>query len=169
MTRIRHLLLAVGVLPAVALTARQRRRYSEMREFLRDLPAALDRPLSEALGALTPSPPGPTRSGSPVESTPRERGSGGEGEIRRLADVAALLERRSPLGLCLRRSLVRYHFLRRSGVPVVLHFGAKFKDGRPDREVTGHAWLTREGRPYYEDSQNYQGFRVILVYPTGEG
>ena len=163
MTRIRHILLVAGVLPAVALSARQRRRYSEMLEFLRELPEALDRPLSEALGALTPSP-------SPIrKERERERGSRGEAEIRRLADVAALLDRRSSLGLCLRRSLVRYHFLRRAGVPVVLQFGARFKDGHPDREVTGHAWLTREERPYYEDSQNYQGFRVMFAYPTGEG
>jgi hypothetical protein len=80
--------------------------------------------------------------------------------------LAALLDRRSPLGLCLRRSLTRYHFLRRIGVPVVLQFGAKFVAGKPDREVTGHAWLTLNGRPYYEANENWRGFAVMFSFPN---
>jgi hypothetical protein len=91
-----------------------------------------------------------------------------EPTIRHLADLAALLERRSPLGLCLRRSLTRYHFLRRIGVPVVVCFGAKFVAGRPDRDIAGHAWLTLNGRVYHEDSENWQGFTVMLVHPKTE-
>ena len=87
--------------------------------------------------------------------------------LRLLADAAALFERRSPLGLCLRRSLVRYHFMRRVGIPLTLNFGARFKVGQPDREVTGHAWVTLNGQPYFEESENYQGFTVMFQYPGG--
>lgn len=85
--------------------------------------------------------------------------------VRRLADLTALLDRRSPFGLCLRRSLLRYHFLRRAGVPVAVQFGARFKAGQPDRDVTGHAWVALDGQPYFEDGENYRGFRVMLSYP----
>jgi len=76
-----------------------------------------------------------------------------------------LLDRRSPLGLCLRRSLVRYHYLRRAGLPVDLKFGAKFVAGKPDREVTGHAWLTLNDHPYVEADENWKGFVVMLSFP----
>jgi hypothetical protein len=61
--------------------------------------------------------------------------------------------------------MLRYHFLRRVGVPVVLNFGARFKGGQADREITGHAWVTLDGRPYFEDGENYQGFTVMLRFP----
>ena len=137
-----------------------------MRVFVRDLPKTLEAPLPQALAALTPT--------SPDLAFPNST-------VRLLADAAALLERRSPLGLCLRRSLVRYHFLRRAGVPLSLNFGARFNvsttlrprlelvegagSGQPDREVTGHAWVALNGQPYFEDGENYQGFTVMLKYP----
>jgi hypothetical protein len=61
--------------------------------------------------------------------------------------------------------MLRYHFLRRAGVPVGLNFGARFKGGQADREITGHAWVTLDGQPYFEDGENYQGFTVILRFP----
>jgi Transglutaminase-like superfamily len=61
--------------------------------------------------------------------------------------------------------LARYHFLRRAGVPLVINFGARFKAGQADREVSGHAWVTLAGQAYYEDGENYQGFTVMLRYP----
>src|SRR5574337_296977 len=121
-----------------------------MRAFVRRLPQALATPLPEALAALTPATFDP---GLPTSA------------LRRLADLAALLDRRSPLGLCLRRSLVRYHFLRGAGLPLVLNFGARFKGGTPDREIAGHAWVTLNGQPYFEDGENYRGFTAMLKYP----
>ena len=85
--------------------------------------------------------------------------------MREIVDIAALLNRRSPLGLCLRRSMTRYYFLRRAGLPVEVKFGARFKDGKPDRQVTGHAWLTLNGQPYYEADENWREFTVMLTYP----
>jgi len=51
-------------------------------------------------------------------------------------------------------------------VPVVLQFGAKFVAGKPDREVTGHAWLTLNDEPYYEADENWRGFVVMLSFPS---
>jgi len=154
LVRLRHLWLALTVLPVLLFDARQRRLFGEMRAFARRLPQALAAPLPEALAALT----SPTSDlGLPTSA------------LRRLADLAALLDRRSPLGLCLRRSLVRYHFLRRAGLPLVLNFGARFKGGVADREIAGHAWVTLEGQPYFEDGENWKGFTVMLKYPrSGE-
>ena len=70
--------------------------------------------------------------------------------------------------MCLRRSLVRYHFLRRAGLPLVLNFGTRFKGGVADREITGHAWVTLDGKPYFEDGENYRGFTVMLKHPQSE-
>jgi hypothetical protein len=121
-----------------------------MRGYARGLPAALAGPLPQALAAQTPE-------GVDLALP--------YAHLRLLADAAALFERRSPLGLCLRRSLVRYHFLRRAGLPLVLNFGARFKAGLADREVTGHAWVTLDGQPYFEDGENYRGFTVMFRYP----
>jgi hypothetical protein len=150
LARLRHVGLALVAFPGLLLDARQRRLLAEMRALARRLPQTLHAPLPGALAALTP----PTSNVELPTST-----------LRRLADLAALLDRRSPLGLCLRRSLVRYHFLRRAGVPLVLNFGARFKGGAPDREITGHAWVTLNGTPYFEDGENWRGFTVILKYP----
>jgi hypothetical protein len=155
--RLRHLWLALTVLPVLLFDARQRRLFGEMRAFACRLPQSLAAPLPEALAALTP--PAALRASnlqSPVSI------------LRRLADLAALLDRRSPLGLCLRRSLVRYHFLRRAGLPLVLNFGARFKGGVADREITGHAWVTLDGQPYFEDGENWRGFTMMLKYPQGD-
>jgi hypothetical protein len=152
--RFRHLWLALTTLPVLLFDAPARRLFHEMHTFARHLPHSLNAPLPQALADLTP----PTSDFGLPTST-----------LRRLADLAALLDRRSPLGLCLRRSLVRYHFLRRAGLPLVLNFGARFKEGHPDREVTGHAWVTLDGQPYFEDGENYLGFAVMLKYPQSDG
>jgi len=165
LTRLRH--WATGLAALILLLAPRRRvLWQAMRAFVRDLPKALEPPLPQALAALTPIFPDLVFSNS---------------TLRLLADAAALFERRSPLGLCLRRSLVRYHFLRRVGIPLVLNFGARFNPstsrrprpelvegaslGQPDREVTGHAWVTLNGQPYFEERENYQGFTVMFQYP----
>ena len=152
MIRFHHLWLALITLPALLFDSRRRALFREMRTFCSNLPAALKGPLPQALQKLTP--------------TMEPAINVGADSIRDLADVAALLERRSPLGLCLRRSLVRYHFLRRKGLPVILQFGAKFVADKPDREVTGHAWLTLDGQPYYEADENWRGFVIMFSFPN---
>ena len=151
LTRLRHLSLALSLLPGLLLRPRRRALFHEIRSFERALPTVLKQSLPEALRSITP------QHSSPLILN--------ESTIRQLADLAALLDRRSPLGLCLRRSLTRYHFLRRVGLPVVLQFGAKFVGGKPDRNITGHAWLTLKGAPYHEADENWRGFTVMLRWP----
>jgi len=152
-TRLRHVWLALTTLPGLIVSPRRRALFGEMRSFERRLPAALRSPLLDALPQLTPAP----SASAETETT-----------TRHLADLAVLADRRSPLGLCLRRSLTRYWFLRRAGVPVVLRFGARFVNGAADRDVAGHAWLTLNGRVYHEDSKNWQGFTVMVSFPPDD-
>ena len=146
----RHVALGLGVLPAL-LEPRRRALWREMRAYVKELPAVLGRPLPEAVAAQTPA--------TPDLALPAA-------SVRRLADAAALWERRSPVGLCLRRSLLRYHFLRRAGLPLVINFGARFAGSVADRDVAGHAWVTLHGRPYHEEGENWQGFAVMMRYPA---
>ncbi len=149
-TRLRNTLTGLAALTALADPA-QRRVYAEMQAYVRNLPNVLDAPLPSVVAAQTPAATDLSLSAPAV---------------RRLADAAALWERRSPLGLCLRRSLVRYHYLRRAGVPLTLNFGARFKGGEADRDVAGHAWVTLAGQPYFEDGENYQDFVTMLRFPA---
>ena len=88
-----------------------------------------------------------------------------ETTTRNLADLAALLERQSPLGLCLRRSLIRFHYLRQLNIPVVVLFGAKLVPGKQQKEIAGHAWLTLQDAPYYEAEENWRDFTVMFTWP----
>lgn len=90
-----------------------------------------------------------------------------ENQTRQLADLAALLDRQSPLGLCLRRSLLRYHYLHKLRIPVTILFGARFAPGETpeQKKIAGHAWLVKEERPYHEDDENWQGYTVMLRWP----
>jgi transglutaminase superfamily protein len=152
LTRLRNWGLGARALLALALGGPARRGlWAEMRRYARGLPGALSAPLPQAVAAQTPQ--------TVDLALP-------QADVRDLADAAALFERRSPLGLCLRRSMLRYHFLRRAGLPLVLNFGARFKEGQADREITGHAWVTLDGQPYHEDGENYQGFTVMLRFPA---
>lgn len=151
-TRLYHLWLLVLSLPSLLLNGRKRLLLTEMRGFMRTLPAVMKRPLPQALTELTP-----------LDTTPNAALS--EAEIRRLADLAALLERQSPLGLCLRRSLTRFHYLRRHNIPIDIQFGAKFVPTTDERSVTGHAWTTYNGQPYFEEDENWRDFLVMLSWP----
>lgn len=140
-------------LPGLITDPEQRALFREAQAFVRNLPERLKEPLPVAIKRLEEG--GKTERPSPeMERT-----------TRNLADLAILLHRRSPLGICMRRSLTRYYFLRREGLPLQVHFGAKFVDGKPDREITGHAWLTLDGKAYYEPGKNWRGFKVMLSFP----
>ena len=154
-TRLQHLQLALSCLPTLASSPQQRALLAEMRKFCRQLPTVLSQPIPQAMSVLTPN-DGEQRPLPPEPIT------------RNLSDLASLLERRSPLGLCLRRSLVRYHYLRQLDVPVAVQFGAKFVGRQQQKDITGHAWLVLNGRPYYEAEENWRDFTVIFTWPNGE-
>ncbi len=156
LTRLRHLWLGLRLLPHLLVAPRQRQLLAEMRTLGHNLPQILKQPLPQAMAELEtmvverpfPLPP--------------------ETKTRQLADLAALLDRHSPLGLCLRRSLLRYRYLHELGVPLTLLFGAKFAPGETPtaKKITGHAWLALAERPYHEADENWQGYTVMLRWPS---
>lgn len=121
-----------------------------MVRFGRTLPGKFDRPLPDLMAELTPA---PTPVGHPPDA------------VRGLADAVAAWQFRSPLGICLRRSLLRYYFLREAGLPVTIVFGARLKNSTEGSGIGGHAWLTLNGIPYYENPVDYRGFAEMYVYP----
>lgn len=128
----------------------RRRLLWRMIAFSRSLPARFEQPLPEMMARLTP----PARA-QPVA----------EEAIWPLADAVAAWHFRSPLGICLRRSLLRYYFLREAALPVHIVFGARLK-GRPaERTIGGHAWLILNGQPYHEHPADYEGFVPLYTYP----
>ena len=149
-----NLALLGATLPGLLGRQEQRTLLGEMRSFIGALPERLIGPLPESMATLlpdvTPAPPDPRT----------------ETEVRNLADLAVLLERNSPLGLCLRRSLTRYYFLRREGLPLKIHYGARMIGGEPDRQFDGHAWLTLDSVPYHEAGENWHGFTIMLTFPV---
>jgi len=154
-TRLRHWWLAISLSPFL-FSSKHRALLREMRSFCESLPMKLKPSLIEGLRLIDP------------RRTQSDTKEFNEDTVRNFADLAALLDRRSPLGLCLRRSLTRYYFLRQADVPLVIRFGAKFVNGKADREITGHAWLTLNDSPYYEEDENWRGFTVMMSYPTNE-
>ncbi len=152
--RWRNLWLLGRWLPRLAGRPADRRRLAELRAFCRGLPARLREPLPEAMRQITPAPP----LARPVPHA--------EDRLRDLADLAAILERGSPLGLCLRRSLTRYHVLAAAGLPLTVHFGAKLQPGEQGRDLTGHAWLTLDDRPYHEADEHWRGFTSVYRWPA---
>jgi hypothetical protein len=127
-----------------------------MLAFSHDLPRQFNRSLPAMMAHLTPA---------PQATAAAHSGSLAEPQIRQLADAVAAWQLRSPLGICLRRSLLRYHFLREAGLPVKISFGARLKSEREGSGLGGHAWLTLNGRAYYEPPANYEGFVVMYSYP----
>ncbi len=150
----RHTATILLALPVAAKRDLLRR----MVKFSRSLPRRFDQPLPAMLAQLTPAETGPL---NPQPSPPGD-------EVRRLADAVAAWHLRSPLGICLRRSLLRYHFLRRAGLPVQIVFGARLTGDRAGRGLGGHAWLLLNGVPYYEQPEDYEGFVEMVRYPERE-
>jgi hypothetical protein len=158
LTRLHHLWLGLRLLPGLLANANQRRLLAEMRALSCQLPAILKQPIPQAMRQIE------TMALERPYSLPPEN------KTRQLADLAALLDRRSPLGLCLRRSLLRYRYLYELNVPVTVLFGAKFAPGEKTnvKKIMGHAWLVRGERPYHEDDKNWQGYTVMLRWPERE-
>ncbi|WP_420631711.1 lasso peptide biosynthesis protein [Candidatus Leptofilum sp.] len=158
LTRLRHWSLGLHLLPSLLANAHHRKLLTEMRSLGQQLPTLLKQPLPRAMAELETM-----QVERPFPLPP-------ETKTRQLADLAALLDRRSPLGLCLRRSLLRYRYLHELKVPVTVLFGAKFAPGEtPDKKkIAGHAWLVLGERPYHEDDENWQGYTVMLRWPEAK-
>lgn len=144
-----HTLILLRALPS----APRRELLWRMVCFSRALPGEFDKPLPDMMAHLTP--PAATQSPLAWET------------IRQLADAVAVWHLRSPLGLCLRRSLLRYHFLRETDLPVQITFGARLKGEAEGGGLGGHAWLLLDGQPYCENPADYKGFVRLYTYPEG--
>ncbi len=134
-----------------------------MLAFSQTLPQQFNQPLPAMMAQLTPSPH--HQSKKDFRSFENFRGLT-EDDIRQLADAVAAWHIYSSLGICLRRSLLRYHFLREAQVSVKIVFGARLKHSSESGDLGGHAWLTLNGVPYYENPADYQGFVQMYVYPV---
>lgn len=145
---LRHSLTLLAALPQHS----KRTLLARMLAFSRTLPQQFNQPLPQMMAQLTPA---ATSDLQPL--TPDD--------IRRLADAVAAWHLRSPLGICLRRSLLRYHFLRQAGLPVTIVFGARLKGEHEGGGIGGHAWLILNGSPYFENARDYTGFVEMYVYP----
>jgi len=71
---------------------------------------------------------------------------------------------------CLKRSLVLYHFLRKSGISVHICFGVRYNEELPDREakkkLEGHAWLLYNGYIFLEKNiEMTKTYRVTYCFP----
>jgi len=136
------------------LTSPTRRRlYGEMVAFQKRLPHLMALPVREAMTVLSEM--------EQSEFSPSQS----ELEVRRLADTVAATGSADDLGLCLRRSLLRFHFLAPHRLPLRLHFGARLNHLDADHPLAGHAWLTLAGIPYYEEESNWRGFEIFYSYP----
>ncbi len=123
-----------------------------IRQLAAGLPARHDAlPLPEFLAELTPA-------AADLTALDHDR-------LRGLVDALARSDRRHPFGLCLRRSLLRYHFLRRAGLPLGITFGVRIRQPHEPPGLAGHAWNTLGGRPWRENEEDYRGFTVLYVWP----
>lgn len=142
--------LAYGsVLTAAVVDGTQRRFVAEALALARELPTRLEQPLPAALLALTPP-------AAPQALDPET--------TRAIVDALTAFGAGRPLGICLRRSLLRYHFLRRAGLPLVIHFGAR----RLGDDIAGHAWLTLAGQPYHEKPEHVVAHTRMWSYPDAD-
>ena len=147
--RARRGLVYGATLAAALIDGRQRRFLREALALARELPGRLEQPLPDALHALTPR-------AAPQFLDPEA--------MRRIVDALTAFGAGRPLGICLRRSLLRYHFLRRAGLPLVINFGAR----RLGEDIGGHAWLTLDGQPYHERPEHYQAHTLMWSFPQGD-
>ena len=83
--------------------------------------------------------------------------------LRRLVWLSrALLVRTHRADFCLPQSLVLFHFLRKWGEPVQIHFGVR----RSGDALVGHAWLTLAGRPVVEARDPKSVYATTFSYPS---
>jgi hypothetical protein len=67
---------------------------------------------------------------------------------------------------CMKQSVLLFHFLRKWGYPVRLHFGV----AKRDAELIGHAWVEVDGEPFAEYGDPLETYRITYSYPAaGDG
>ena len=71
---------------------------------------------------------------------------------------------------CLKRSLVLYHFLRKSGINVSIRVGVRYVGTLPygeDKKLEGHAWLVCGDEYYLENNiEEAKTCKVIYCFPV---
>ncbi len=75
---------------------------------------------------------------------------------------------------CLKRSLVLYQLLRKSGINVHVCFGVRYNDKLPGREtrkkLEGHAWLLYKGEIFLEkNAEEAKTYKVTYCFPEIKG
>ncbi|ARA92125.1 MAG: lasso peptide biosynthesis B2 protein [Bacteroidetes bacterium] len=63
---------------------------------------------------------------------------------------------------CMKRSLILFHYMRKWGYPVHIHFGVAKENGA----LKGHAWVDLAGHPFAEEADPRQAYRVTYTYPA---
>jgi hypothetical protein len=139
--------------PELIISRSRRSLLREMLEFTGSLGSRFQMPLHATMAELT------------VDGAGDRPDAGRERTVRNLADFAVYLRRQPALGLCVQRSLTRYYFLRRAGLPVQVHFGVQPVRGGDAGRIMGHAWLTLEGEAYWEDGGRPHHFTTMLTFP----
>lgn len=71
---------------------------------------------------------------------------------------------------CLKRSLILYHILRKSGIDVHICFGVKYGEKMPEKEknneLEAHAWLLHEGSIFLERNEEItKTYKIIYRFP----
>lgn len=69
---------------------------------------------------------------------------------------------------CLRRSLVLYHFLKQTGLPLQINFGVRKLAQNPKPRwplLDGHGWLSLRGQSYLERGEPQREFKPIYSFP----
>ena len=144
-------LVALRVIAASWLRAAPRSLLKDVWRVSRSLPARYEADaLPDFLASLEPQQP------NLADVDPEE--------MVAIVDAVARLDRRSPFGLCLRRSLLRYYYLRPAGVPLGINFAVRFRQPHEGKGVAGHAWNTLDGQPWHEREEDYRGFTVIYEW-----
>ena len=64
---------------------------------------------------------------------------------------------------CLRKSLLFYYWLQKCGVSgIEIKFGVNMKD----KKITGHSWITRDGKVFIDTAESTFGYTV--TYSSGD-
>lgn len=90
--------------------------------------------------------------------------SNSQSTIASIRRLGTLLLNRDSLFLrntCLKRSLLLYHFLRKNGIEVQIHFGVR----KCGSYLAGHSWLTQKGNLFAGESRFAVAFTPIISYP----
>jgi hypothetical protein len=63
---------------------------------------------------------------------------------------------------CMKQSLVLFHFLRKWGAPVTIHFGV----AKRDEALEGHCWVELAGQPFGERDDPQRAYTTVYTFPT---